>query len=100
MEYGTSKGFFNVKELTQDLIFHSDAGHGWLAVPKKVIDWLGLRPSQYSYFNHKTNVVYLEEDSDASAFVAFAKSKGMTLNIKDQDDGDSSPIRRLSRCGL
>lgn len=88
----------NTNDLTQNLTFHSDAGHGWLAVPEKIIKWIGYRPTSFSYYDHKNKVVFLEEDCDATKFLKLAESKRMTINIVDKYDGDVSPIRRLSRC--
>ena len=50
-------------------IFHSDPGHGWLAVKKSELTELGIygQISQYSYM--KGDTVYLEEDCDAYTFV-------------------------------
>ena len=49
-------------------VFHSDPGHGWLAVKEKELEALGLleKVSGYSYIKGKT--VYLEEDCDAALF--------------------------------
>lgn len=49
--------------------FHTDAGHGWLAVKIKELHELGLihKISKYSYIRGLT--AYLEEDCDMSAFI-------------------------------
>jgi len=49
--------------------FHSDCGHGWLAVKRKLLIELDLigKISNHSY--QKGSTVYLEEDCDASLFV-------------------------------
>ena len=60
----------NLKYLMKNkvYIFHSDPGHGWLAVKEKELEALGLldKISGYSYVKGKT--VYLEEDCDAALF--------------------------------
>jgi len=50
-------------------IFHSDAGHGWLEVPKSELKSLGIKDkiSRYSYIDGDN--AYLEEDCDASVFI-------------------------------
>ena len=49
--------------------YHTDAGHGWLAVKIKELHELGLihKISKYSYIRGLT--AYLEEDCDMAAFI-------------------------------
>ena len=56
-------------------IFHTDPGHGWLAVPFKDIEALGVgdKISRYSYVKRKT--AYLEEDCDAAVFINAYKAR-------------------------
>jgi hypothetical protein len=56
-------------------IFHTDPGHGWLAVPFKDIDALGIgdKISAFSYVKGKT--AYLEEDCDAAVFINAYKAR-------------------------
>jgi len=56
-------------------IFHTDPGHGWVAVPFKDIVELGIQNdiSGYSYVKGKT--AYLEEDCDAAVFIKAYKAK-------------------------
>ena len=56
-------------------IFHTDPGHGWLAVPFKDIEALGVgdKISGYSYVKGKT--AYLEEDCDAAVFINAYKAR-------------------------
>ena len=56
-------------------IFHTDPGHGWLAVPFKDLHALGIgdKISGYSYVKGKT--AYLEEDCDAAVFINAYKAK-------------------------
>lgn len=49
-------------------VFHTDPGHGWLAVKKKEIDALGFADKISAYSYVKGNTVYLEEDCDAALF--------------------------------
>lgn len=76
--------------------FYNDAGHGWLAVPTPIVEWLGIKSqiSSYSYFDNST--VYLEEDCDATLFDNAMKAKG--LNYKTESIyHDRSPIRQKRR---
>ena len=56
-------------------VFHTDPGHGWLAVPFKDLYALGIEDkiSGYSYVKGKT--AYLEEDCDAAVFINAYKAK-------------------------
>ena len=49
-------------------VYHTDPGHGWLAVKKREIIALGFsdKVSRYSYV--KGDTVYLEEDNDLALF--------------------------------
>ena len=55
-------------------VFHTDPGHGWLAVKKRELNALGVTGiSHHSYV--KGNTVYLEEDCDAPKFINAYKAK-------------------------
>lgn len=77
--------------------FHSDPGHGWLAVKISLIRELGLdyQISAYSYVRGKT--AYLEEDRDVGIFIrAFRERFGIepsTLDLGQKNS--SSPIRSM-----
>ena len=78
--------------------FHYDGGHGWLAVPVDDVVTLGIAGdvSCYSYYDART--IYLEEDCDACLFMnAFRDRFGHEPEIREQDDGEDSPIRALPR---
>lgn len=48
--------------------FHEDSGHGWLQVPKKLINQLGIAHSISGCSYQKGDFVYLEEDCDMALF--------------------------------
>ena len=80
--------------IEKDYYFHADAGHGWLAVPRKTLQQLNLIGliSRYSYQRGKT--VYLEEDCDAPIFIKKMENKyGRCISIKLAKHCDYSPIR-------
>ena len=49
--------------------YHTDPGHGWLAVPDVELALLGLSGSISGYSYQRGSVVYLEEDCDMSKFL-------------------------------
>ena len=49
-------------------IFHADPGHGWLGVKKTWLTDLGIADKITSYSYERGNMVYLEEDCDATTF--------------------------------
>jgi hypothetical protein len=74
-------------------IFHTDAGHGWLAVKRQELIDLGVmdRITSFSYQRGKT--VYLEEDCDATTFVnAYEKRYGHEIKTTSRYHW-VSPIR-------
>jgi hypothetical protein len=50
--------------------FKHDPGHGWLAVHLSELHDLGIadKISDYSYYNYKNDMVWLEEDCDMTHF--------------------------------
>jgi hypothetical protein len=76
--------------------FHSDSGHGWLAVKRKEVEQLGIadKVSKFSYAKGKT--VYLEEDTDAGLFLNAAKAAGLEVEVKDAKPVKRSNIRGFS----
>ena len=78
-------------------VFHSDSGHGWLAVKLNELKMLGIQAdiSNYSFVKGKT--AYLEEDCDATKFINAAKAKGITVELKESPPRDNSPIRYFKR---
>ncbi len=63
-------------------IFYSDPGHAWLRVPKSEIEPIKHKISSHSYMN--VDNVYLEEDCDATLFLAF--KFGTPINLKSLID--------------
>lgn len=71
--------------------FYEDPGHGWMKVPLTEIKRLGIEPSTYSYM--RGNFAYLEEDCDASLFIAAKKARGETIQFREHHTDKSSKIR-------
>ena len=74
-------------------VFHTDPGHGWLAVPLKDLYALGIEDkiSGYSYVKGKT--AYLEEDCDAAVFFDAKQQAGETVNTRVGKHWDRWPGR-------
>lgn len=80
---------------TLKLTFHTDSGHGWLAVNRAHLEALGIVDQISTYSYQKGTTAYLEEDCDASRFFEAAKAAGWTLHMIDNYK-DRSPIRNYS----
>ena len=80
----------------KNLIFYSDPGHGWLAVPLQLYKESGITATKYSYYCPKKEIVYLEEDLDAPAFENAMKEKGFTFPTISQYE-EKIFIRNLER---
>jgi hypothetical protein len=72
--------------------FHSDAGHGWLAVKRTELVRLNLSNKISSFSYERGGTVYLEEDCDASCFLKAKKDLGEEFTFKETHV-DRSPIR-------
>jgi|688.fasta_scaffold00313_102 hypothetical protein len=73
--------------------FHSDSGHGWLAVKLNLLTELNIvdKISQYSYLRGQT--VYLEEDCDARVFHEAYTAKYGEYEVETFYYDRRSPIR-------
>ena len=80
------------------LRFFSDAGHGWLEVPKQMVRDLGIwdKVSQFSF--HKGDFAYLEEDCDAGLVMQVLADKGIDFAF-DEVYHDDSPVRNYRYWG-
>ena len=77
------------------ITYHTDPGHGWLAVPHDLIATLGLKPSSFSYRDAQFG--YLEEDCDAGDFMEAVTKAGYAVQLKVENTEHDSFIRGLSR---
>ena len=55
--------------------YYSDPGHGWVKVPIKLIESLGIADKVTRYSYTRKGFVYLEEDCDASTFIVSYRLK-------------------------
>lgn len=78
-------------------VFHTDPGHGWLAVKKRELTELQIMGeiSPYSYM--KGDTVYLEEDCDAAVFMRrYEQIFGKKMAYRDSYL-ERTPIRYYDR---
>jgi hypothetical protein len=77
--------------------FHTDPGHGWLEVPRKMLTELGIDKDITPFSYQSGDHVYLEEDCDASKFLeAYSKDRG-GLPLIDEKYSNDTPIRHYQR---
>lgn len=83
---------------------YADPSHGWLKVSAKDVNEVGLSSisfSRYSFFKNNANGwadFYLEEDMDATLFIAAYKvAYGEEPVVRESLRNTSSPIRRYER---
>lgn len=78
-------------------VFHSDSGHGWLAVKRKELEDLNIldKISSCSYQSETGKTVYLEEDCDGSLFVTTYEKKYNTDLLYRGSYQERSFVRNL-----
>lgn len=72
-------------------LFISDAGHGWLRVPKEDVQEIKHLISPYSYESKR--YIFLEEDLDLSIFFAFMKKKEIDFVRTCKNYSNYAPVR-------
>lgn len=75
-----------------DLVFHSDPAHGWLEVPKTLLEELKIKDKITSCSYMDSSNVYLEEDCDMTTFLKAIENSGYRLEYHEQYK-PNSPIR-------
>jgi len=76
--------------------FHTDPGHGWLAVKRNELVRLGILDKISGFSYQRGETVYLEEDCDASIFLNTKESFQEELKIKETYR-ENTPIRNYSQ---
>ncbi len=76
----------------KNLIWTSDPGHGWLAVPLADLEALNIETQITGYSYVRVGTVYLEEDLDAGTYLEAAKAAGWTVETTEEHV-DWTPIR-------
>ena len=80
-----------------NITYHTDPGHGWFAVPITLLQRLAIHPkvSTYSYIDTAAGFVYLEEDCDASLFMAACDDNEIAVELVDKHTDRDHWIRNL-----
>lgn len=73
--------------------FYGDPGHGWLAVPRKLLLELGIAVQISCYSYQRNETVYLEEDCDYSVFLEALRDAGIVPVIRERHADRRSKIR-------
>ena len=76
--------------------FHSDSGHGWLAVKRGEVEKLGIADKITPFSYQKGKTVYLEEDTDLTTFLKAMKDSGTEVEVKEAKPVKRSNIRGFS----
>jgi len=77
--------------------FHSDSGHGWLAVKRSEVEKLGIADKISGFSYQKGKTVYLEEDKDMATFKTALETAGDQLEVKVAKIVKRSNIRGFSK---
>lgn len=75
-------------------IYYTDPGHGWIKVPKVLLETLGIAKDITSFSYVRGEFAYLEEDCD---FSKFADTYGIDkIRVVNRRTNRSSKIRSYS----
>jgi hypothetical protein len=74
-------------------VFHTDPGHGWLAVKMAELHRLGIagQITRFSYMRGQT--AYLEEDCDLTTFIKAKIAAKEGYQIDERSTNRLSPVR-------
>lgn len=73
---------------------YTDPGHGWIAVKRKLLHELNIADKITPYSYQKGDTVYLEEDLDASTFIAvYTQTYGERPSLVEKYTHKQSPVR-------
>lgn len=86
---------FGLFPLKKTLHFYADPAHGWLKVPLRDLDKLGIKDkiSECSYY--RGEFAYLEEDCDMSMYLYAMRALGYKVNIVYHSSNRSSVVRNF-----
>ena len=73
-------------------IFHTDPGHGWVAVKREELIRLNILKEISPYSYQKGQTVYLEEDCDYGVFISAKEKHNEPFAIRESYQRDT-PIR-------
>lgn len=74
--------------------YYCDAGHGWVAVKKSILEKIGIADKITAYSYQRGKMAYLEKDCDLSTFMtAMETYMGKTPTLTVVDHGNYSWVR-------
>ena len=84
------------KKTTIKLLSYSDAGHGWLRVPHKMLAKLGISAQITPFSYMRTEYAYLEEDQDMTTFMLAMERAGKKVEFVHRNTDRQSRIRNYA----
>ena len=75
------------------LTYFTDPGHGWVKVPRKLLERLSIADKISSYSYSRGDSVYLEEDCDLGLLYQACDSRGFKIDLTTKHTNKRSPIR-------
>jgi len=73
--------------------YYSDPGHGWVKVPRRLLDKLEIADKISSFSYARGDSVYLEEDCDLTKLQLALDSKNTKLELVSRYTNRQSKIR-------
>ena len=70
-----------------------DPSHGWLKVPRALLEKLGIANKISRFSFERGDHVYLEEDGDMSTFLDTMDDEGYDVNIRYSHTNNPSRVR-------
>lgn len=86
-----------VAQKTRTLHVYSDAGHGWVRVPRAWLAKYGIAQAISSFSYQRGDYVYLEEDCDMPLIDKALRKNGITPKYFEHQSNKASRIRGYDR---
>jgi hypothetical protein len=75
------------------LTYFTDPGHGWVKVPRKLLERLSIADKISSYSYSRGDSVYLEEDCDLGLLYTATTNRGIKIDLVTRHTNRRSKIR-------
>jgi hypothetical protein len=75
------------------LTYFTDPGHGWVKVPRKLLERLSIADKISSYSYSRGDSVYLEEDCDLGRLYNAATERSIKIDLVTRHTNRQSKIR-------
>ena len=79
------------------LNYHTDAGHGWVEVPRSLLLEYDIEDQITPYSHQKDDRVFLEEDCDAPRLITKMADRGLVVEFRELVVNGRSRIRDYAR---